>query len=141
MNKRQFKKLCKQAANVMVNVSECYKSQLFYSDSNDEFPEIGMKYKWERNTIKQNWRGKGEEPDMLPKRIAGFGCVSGYYEPEWEDCDALSTLIRAVIDSFTDWGTCDVDKWPDNHCPVILKKSRRHAIAYAKVNLIKTEVV
>jgi len=145
MNPRIFKKLCKQAAEVLVqsghakNLIKVQQSELC-----GDCPEITMSYKWER----KSYQGKKVPKSyginwyvMTLDGTIGFGETSGYYEPEWWDKDALSMLREAVIDSFTDWGTCDGNKWPDNHSPMILKKSCRHAIAYAKSNFIKAEVV
>ncbi|WP_158138700.1 hypothetical protein [Vibrio metschnikovii] len=143
MNPRIFKKLCKKSAEILersgfvkhlIKVQQC---ELY-----GECPEIAMTYKWER----KSYQGKKVPKSyginwyvMTLDGTIGFGETSGYYEPEWWDEDALSMLRKAVIDSFTDWGACDGGKWPDNNCPKILKRSSRHAVAYAEVNFIKSE--
>ncbi|HAS4952600.1 TPA: hypothetical protein I7D81_002188 [Vibrio cholerae] len=76
-------------------------------------------------------------PDSLPKGIAGFGCWDGYYEPEWYDEDALSKLMHYVRETFTDWGGCDGNQWPENNCPEELLRLPNKAIKYAELNLIK----
>ncbi|HDI3344828.1 TPA: hypothetical protein PMK43_002087 [Vibrio cholerae] len=140
MNGRQFKKLCKRAAAVMIKIQPQLESQLFFSSAGDEPPEITRYYHWDKNTLGQNWRQKtreAEEPDMLPSGIAGFGCVDGYYEPEWSDEDALSALMHYVRDTFTDWGGFDGNSWPENNCPEELLRLPSKAIKYAELNLIK----
>ncbi|EMZ1487768.1 hypothetical protein ABC295_000963 [Vibrio cholerae] len=140
MNGRQFKKLCKRAAEVMIKVEPKLKSQLILSEERGCEPEIGRIYKWDINTLRQNWRwkaGKDKTPDSLPKGIAGFGCWDGYYEPEWDDEDALSVLIGHVIDSFIDWGSCDGESLPKSNCPEELLRLPNKAIKYAELNLIK----
>ncbi|MBY8106419.1 hypothetical protein KW456_04735 [Vibrio fluvialis] len=144
MNPRIFKKLCKKSAEILERSG--YAKHLIkvqQSESDGDCPEITTSYKWER----KSYQGK-----KVPKKsygvnwhvmtldgTIGFGETSGYYEPEWWDKDALSMLREAVIDSFTDWGTCDGDSWPENNCPKILKRSPRHAVAYAAVSFIKSK--
>ncbi|HGE6046399.1 TPA: hypothetical protein ACGGS3_000613 [Vibrio cholerae] len=98
MNGRQFKKLCKRAAAVMIKVEPKLKSQLILSEERGCEPEIGQIYKWDINTLRQNWRwkaGKDKTPDSLPKGIAGFGCWDGYYEPAIEfACHAINNHVR-----------------------------------------------
>ncbi|EGR4104983.1 hypothetical protein DDO72_07320 [Vibrio cholerae] len=140
MNGRQFKKLCKRAASVMIKIQPQLESKLCFSETRGDEPEIGRIYKWDVNTLRQNWRWKGDReamPDSLPRGIAGFGCWDGYYEPEWDDGDALSELMHYVCDTFTDWGGCDWDSWPENNCPEELLRLPNKAIKYAELNLIK----
>ncbi|EGR2446753.1 TPA: hypothetical protein ACMDTO_000145 [Vibrio cholerae] len=140
MNGRQFKKLCKRAAAVMIKIQPQFESQLFFSEERGGEPEITRHYKWDVNTLRQNWRWKGDRdamPDSLPKGIAGFGCWDGYYEPEWDDEDALSTLMHYVCETFTDSGSFDGNSWPENNCPEKLLRLPNKAIKYAELNLIK----
>ncbi|HDZ9238723.1 TPA: hypothetical protein RUZ16_000310 [Vibrio cholerae] len=140
MNGRQFKKLCKRAASVMIKIQPHLESQLFFSSEGDEPPEVTHYYHWDKNTLDQNWRQKtrkAKEPDMLPSGIAGFGCVYGYYEPEWSDEDALSALMHYVFCTFMDWGGCDVNALIENNCPQELLRLPNKAIKYAELNLIK----
>ncbi|EOX1555473.1 hypothetical protein ACPD0L_000775 [Vibrio cholerae] len=140
MNGRQFKKLCKRAAEVMIKVEPKIKSTLVISEERGEPPEITRHYKWDMDTLRQNWRWKTRKepvPDVLPKGIAGFGGWDGYYEPEWYDEDALSALIGHVIDSFIDWESCDGESLPKSNCPKELLRLPNKAIKYAELNLIK----
>ncbi|WP_114774103.1 hypothetical protein [Vibrio cholerae] len=140
MNGRQFKKLCKRASSVMIKIQPQLKSQLCFSEERGDEPEITRHYKWDVNTLRQNWRWKGNRdamPDSLPKAIAGFGCWDGYYEPEWDDEDALSALMHYVRVTFTDWSDCDGNSWPKCHCPEELLRLPNKAIKYAELNLIK----
>ncbi|HFQ5056286.1 TPA: hypothetical protein ACGU7J_001668 [Vibrio vulnificus] len=58
MNGRQFKKLCKRAAAVMIKIQPHLESQLFFSEERGGEPEITQHYKWDVNTLRQNWRWK-----------------------------------------------------------------------------------
>lgn len=138
MNGRQFKKLCKRAAEVMIKAEPKLKVQLILSEDRGDSPEVGRIYKWDINTLRQNWRWKGSRdatPDSLPKGIAGFGCWDGYYEPEWDDEDALSALIGHVIDSFIDWGSCDGKSLPKSNCPEELLRLPNKAIKYMELKI------
>ncbi|EKF9299612.1 hypothetical protein O1B50_000105 [Vibrio cholerae] len=140
MNGRQFKKLCKRAAEVMIKIQPQLKSQLCFSETRGEEPEITRHYKWDVNTLRQNWRWKGDRdamPDSLPRGIAGFGCWDGYFEPDWSDEDALSELMHYVRATFTDWGGCDGNPESENNCPEELLRLPNKAIKYAELNLIK----
>lgn len=138
MNGRQFKKLCKKSAEVMIRLNHRYSNVLFFSECRDEYPEIARRYKWDRDTIKQNWRGKGIEPDFLPVGIAGFGCMDGYYEQEWSDNDALSELMLNLFDHFTRWSECENSVMPENSCPEKLRRLPGKAIKYTELNLINS---
>ncbi|HGS4635401.1 TPA: hypothetical protein ACMDPH_003447 [Vibrio cholerae] len=140
MNGRQFKKLCKRAAEVMIKVEPKIKSTLVISEERGEPPEITRHYKWDMDTLRQNWRWKTRKepvPDVLPRGIAGFGGWDGYYEPEWSDEDALSKLMNYVRETFTDWGSCDGISWPENNCPEELRRLPNKAIKYVERKLLK----
>lgn len=144
MNPRIFKKLCKQAAEVLEatgHVKNLIKVKQHPMDG--DCPEISAFYNWERKSYQGKKRTEYHRSWMVLTLdgTVGFGQTSGYYEPEWWDKDALSMLLEAVSNSFTDWGTCDGDNWPENNCPRILRKSCRHAIAYAKANFKQMEAV
>ncbi len=139
MNPRIFKKLTKKAAEVLEasgHVKNLIKVQQHIMEG--ECPEITYGYKWERKSYQGKVHGKSWNLLTLDGTV-GFGETAGYYEPEWWDKDALSMLREYVFDSFTDWGTCDGESWPENHCPKLLKKSSRHALAYAKKHFITSE--
>lgn len=139
MNGRQFKKLCKRAAEVMIKLEPKIKSTLVISEERGEPPEITRHYKWDIDTLRQNWRWKTRKepvPDVLPRGIAGFGGWDGYYEPEWSDEDALSHLIHYVDWTFTDWKRCDGISWPENNCPEELRRLPNKAIKYLERKLL-----
>lgn len=140
MNPRIFKKLSKKSADILER-SGCVKHliKVQQHELDGDCPEITMPYKWERKSYQGKMYGKSWLLLTLDGTV-GFGATSGYYEPEWWDKDALSMLRGEVIESFTDWSTCDGDKWPENNCPKILRRSSRHAVAYAEANFIKSEV-
>ena len=70
--------------------------------------------------------------DQLPGTV-GYGAMSGYYEPEWDDNCCWSMLKDHVFECFTDWGSCtETSGWPDNHCPRKLKRNPAEILKYAR---------
>ncbi|EJX7572448.1 hypothetical protein OEK23_003579 [Vibrio cholerae] len=140
MNGRQFKKLCKRAAEVMIKIEPKIKSTLVISEERGEPPEITRHYKWDMDTLRQNWRWKTRKepvPDVLPSGIAGFGGWDGYYEPEWYDEDALSFLMNYVIAEFYNWEGSEIGGFINNECPQHLTRFPNKAIKYLERKLLK----
>lgn len=132
MNPRIFKKLTKAASIEIDRLGLQYVGERFESSNDHEnYPEVKRIYNWEKKSL-ERWCGKVTEYPKILQGTVGYGATTGYYEPEWDDSDALSCLFDYVIESFTDWGSCDEDNLPDNYCPAIFKKSARHLINYAK---------
>jgi len=139
MNPRIFKKLTQRAAKALEAknyVRHLEKIQQHPLDG--DAPEVKGCYRWERKSY-------GGKPILESLRTwnlqlldgtVGFGATSGYYEPEWDDSDALSILLEHVFESFTDWGTFDYSKMnmPENNCPKQLRRSCVAAIKYFEQN-------
>lgn len=63
----------------------------------------------------------------------GYGCVSGYDEPEWDDDCCWSILAGYVFESFTDWENYNgEDGGPKNHCPHKLKRNTAAILKYSR---------
>ena len=129
MNSRIFKKLTKAASIEIDRLNIRDSKDRFEVDYENPDVDISKSYKWEKKSLQRNSRF----PIILGGTI-GYGAMFGYYEPEWEENDALSLLFSYVFDSFTELESFDYESggWPENNCPLILKKSARHLINYAK---------
>lgn len=133
MNPRIFKKFTKAAAveierlgfNRLQERVEAVKNKI-------DPPEVTLQYKWERKSLERLPNGLFGSPLLLSGTI-GYGGVSGYYEPEWNDEDALSSLTKHVFDTFTDWTIItDGPELPPNNTPKRLVSSPRHLLAHVR---------
>lgn len=125
MNPRVFKKLTKKAA--------CFVEQL------DDFKHltkivVGVdcieSTEQSRYWICKKYRDKFGDCAQLNGTV-GFGSVSGYYEPEWSDNDALSLLYQWYIEQHVDY-----EKYPEYVTSLSKKEhSWKHAFAYAKAQI------
>ncbi|NAZ55468.1 hypothetical protein GL177_19335 [Vibrio toranzoniae] len=141
MNPRIFKKLTQRAAKALEAknyVQHLEKIQQHPMDG--DAPEIKRSYRWERKSYiggkpPKAYYGCGWCVKTMNGTV-GFGATSGYYEPEWDDSDALSILIDHVFESFTDWGSFEHPRMgmPENHCPKKLIKNPALAIKYFEQN-------
>lgn len=132
MNSRIFKKLTKAASIEIDRLGlQCFGERFESNYDDEDSPEIKRIYNWEKKSL-DRWRGKVTDSPKILQGTVGYGTMTGYYEPEWDDCDALSCLFDHVFELFTDWGNCDGGNYPENYCPAILKTSARHLINYAK---------
>jgi hypothetical protein len=96
--RRLFKKLCKRAHALMIRIEPQMAAEAFRS-TKDEPPAMWLGYS--AAALPGTW---------------GFGRVSGYYEPEWDDESAWDALKEALywhlveISEATDY----VPRWPAN---------------------------
>ena len=129
MNSRIFKKLTKAASIEIDRLNIRDSKDRFEVDYENPDVDISKSYKWEKKSLQRNSRF----PIILGGTI-GYGAMFGYYDPEWEENDALSILFNFAFGSFTEWKYFDHDSqnWPENNCPKKLKTSARHLINYAK---------
>ncbi|MGR5294780.1 hypothetical protein ACPV5U_08740 [Vibrio mediterranei] len=127
MNPRIFKKLTQRAAKALKAKNHVQYLEEVVQTEEDSGPEIKCGFKWE---LKSYYRKARELKYWSAWNVrtlngtTGFGATSGYYEPEWDDNDALSMVMDAVFESFTDWENYDgdINKWPENHRPKKLRK-------------------
>jgi hypothetical protein len=89
MNGRQFKKLCKKAHALVIQIDP--------RADQDTYRAIGDESWWH---------------SQIKKGTMGFGAMSGYYEPEWDDYSAWSTLINLVFWNYCDMYQRDQHDWP-----------------------------
>lgn len=138
MNQRQFKKLCKQAAEIIdANQPSMAKIRFASNDMEPEPPEITCAYNWERKCL-HGYKGRiVKEPELFPTGIVGYGETTGYYEPEWSDKSALCILIDMVSEEFTDWSETNEDGWPECKMSEKMKRSPRKLIQFAKNHKFK----
>lgn len=125
MNLRTLKKLCKRAAPLLPLLGdgrEQFPAELL---QNYHHAFIGDRKHWERSSVRADFRPRGgwsgragksivhttragrtvliEPPTHPRKGTIMVGCVSGYYEPEWDEQCAWSALEDQVRTHFTDW--------------------------------------
>lgn len=133
MNPRIFKKLTKKAALIIDQLGCCSTHQKVTVGEHD-FESVETSVKADLKHRDRWWKDKqrGRRHFRQLNGTVGYGCVSGYYEPEWEDSCAWSILHNHVIDSFTDWKNFDGDGWPENHCPRRIKSSPAGIFRHAK---------
>lgn len=94
MNPRQFKKLCAKSYAIVVRKRPLLPK---YEFRLEEREPAGDYCSWHRNGC--------------PKGTLGFGHTSGYYEPEWSDKSAYSTL-KEIVDAEFSVLDEDADGWP-----------------------------
>lgn len=113
MNGRQFKKLCKKAHALVIQINP--------QADQDTFRAIGDESWWH---------------SQIKKGTMGFGATSGYYQPEWDDYSAWSTLTDLVF-----WNYCYMYHRDKHNHPTWPKgmKPHRHQdyIALAKRMIAK----
>lgn len=113
MNPRILKKLTKRADPY---ITEAYPHLTRVVVDINDHESVETHQRVERKYF-ERWRGKFNEYGYFTqlKGTIGFGCMSGYYEPEWVDTDAYSLLKEFVLDYFTDWKSFDPDEggWPE----------------------------
>src|SRR5690606_19452243 len=95
MNKRILKKLCKRAAPLLLLLRD-RREQFRCSD--DYWPESWQMRRMDRKSY-ERWGGKvNEHRYYIPLRnTIAVGCMSGYEEPEWDDCPAWEALKDHVF--------------------------------------------
>lgn len=92
--RRLFKKLCKRAHALIVRWEPHSSHQTVRHRAGD----------W------SDWIGRGVDP--LPGTL-GFGRMSGYYEPEWEDESAYSALCALLFWHFVEIDSQgEMQPWP-----------------------------
>lgn len=104
--RRLFKKLCKRAHSLLVRW-----------DPHCE----GQTMRHTREDWASDWLGSNSQDrfgrDILPlKGTLGFGRMSGYYEPEWDDESAYSALRASVFWHFIEHDADGEASWPE-HAP------------------------
>lgn len=130
MNPRILKKLTRKAEPIIValgltqHLERCVSGP--YGDI-ETCCKVDRKHRWRsRNGTFSHYF------DQLHGTV-GYGCVSGYYEPEWDDNCCWSMLKDYVFESFTDWGSCtESTGWPDDNCPRKLKRNTAAILKYAR---------
>lgn len=130
MNPRILKKLTKKAEPIIVALGLTRGLTRVVSDANGD---VETCCKVDRKHRMRYPSGRiSDYFDMLPGTI-GYGGMSGYYEPEWDDKCCWSILKDHVFESFTDWGSCtEATGWPENNCPRKLKRNTAEILKYAR---------
>lgn len=113
MNPRILKKLSKKAAPLVARLTQLERFETCSGEDIDCNQRMDRKH-WERFRGRVNDRGYF----IAKKNTVGFGCMSGYEEPEWEELDAYSHLKNLVAVHFTDWGQCDGESYPQCSVPL-----------------------
>ena len=139
MNPRIFKKLTKKAAVIIDKLGCCNNLHKVVVDVHDvesveTYVKVDLKHR-------DRWFNDKQYGRLHFTQLSGtvcYGCVSGYYEREWEDSCAWSILRSYVIDSFTDWKNFRGDGWPDNNCPKKVKANPSGILKAARLLLLKT---
>lgn len=125
MNLRTLKKLCKRAAPLLPLLGDDREQFPAEPDVNYHQAFIGDRKHWERSGVRadvkphSSWSGRAgrpivhvtrkgrtvliEPPTHPRKGTIMVGCVSGYYEPEWDEQCAWSALKNHVRTYYTDW--------------------------------------
>ena len=107
MNPRILKKLSKRADELIQKLDCTSAERVFYGD---EFDPCLRSSKMDKRYV-EHWQGKPNDQGYFRVLLntIGYGEVSGYYEPEWEDSPAYDLLRGFVIDANTDWDNFDCD--------------------------------
>ena len=129
MNPRILKKLCKRADHYVGKLADHLERRILdHEDTIEPLPRMEKKY-FER------WNGKPNQHGyFIPlKNTIEYGCVYGYYEPEWEGADAYSHLKELVINHFTDWRAWNGGRHPK---PTIRIKTPSDVFAHADALLV-----
>lgn len=126
MNLRILKKLSKRAAPLLPLLDDRRKQFPAEKGGNYHKVFIGDRKHWERSPCHPTFEGRNEwttkrgadivfvtragrhvvmRPPAHPRKgTVMVGCVSGYYEPEWDEESAWAALENLVYGHFTDWG-------------------------------------
>ena len=134
MNPRIFKKLTKKAAVIIDQLGCCNNLHKVVVDVHDvESVETYVKadLKHRDRWFKDKQYGRRQFTQL--SGTVGYGCVSGYYEQEWEDSCAWSILRNHIIESFTDWKNFHGDGWPKNYCPKRVKANPAGIFSHARI--------
>lgn len=122
MNPRIFKKLTKRAALLVEQLNDFnHLTKIVVGQNCVESTEMGS------NWICRKYRDKFGYAQQLDGTV-GFGAVSGYYEPEWDDTDALSILYEWYIEIHADYSEYPkyVSSLSDS------EHTWKHALSYAE---------
>lgn len=122
MKPRLLKKLSKKAEPIIIN--------------------LGLVKGQSRVVVTDGW--EGVESNFIHdynvkqcKGTVGYGAMSGYYEPEWEDSDCYSILFSYVMDHFFDWGKCDGTNYPECEWPSNVPRNPHYIFRVAKFLAVK----
>lgn len=135
MNLRTLKKLCKRAAPLLPLLGDDREQFPAEPWRNYHHAFVGDRKHWDRSSVRADfkphsrWSGRAgrsivhvtregrtvliEPPTHPRKGTIMVGCVSGYYEPEWDEQCAWSALEDQVRTYFTDWN--EEDPRPTRH--------------------------
>ena len=107
MNPRILKKLSKRADPIVSQLTN--KTRFVTSEKNGMSGPESMQCVEKK--YHERWRGKLNEHGyfIVLDGTVGYGEMSGYYEPEWEDIDAYSLLQKMVRNHFTSWENFNPD--------------------------------
>ena len=142
MNPRIFKKLTKKAALLIDKLGCCkHKHKVVVGVHDAESIETHVKadLKHRDRWYKDKQYGRCHFTQL--SGTVGYGCVSGYYEQEWEDSCAWSILRNHVVDSFTDWKDFKGEGFPDNNCPKKVKANPAGIFRHAKSLLDNKQII
>lgn len=122
MNQRIFKKLTKKASH-LIDQLEDFNHLTKVMVGVNGFESVEQSSYWICKKYMDNF-GCFTQLDGT----VGYGCVSGYYEPEWSDADALSELYDWYI-----YHHADYRAYPEYATSLSRKEhSWKHAFKYAK---------
>lgn len=136
MNPRILKKLTKKSAVIIEQLGLCRnKSKVIVGVNDVESVETYVKVdlKHQDRWYKGNRHARRCFAQLTG--TVGYGRVSGYSEPEWEDSCAWSILRDYVIDGFNDWENFDGESDLDNNCPRKVRSNPSGIFRHAKTLL------
>lgn len=133
MNPRILKKLTRKAEPIIIALGLTKGFHRVCVGVNDN-ENVGDRFKCDRKHW-ERWGGKINEYGYVTQLsgTVGYGCMSGYYEPEWDDENCWYILKSYVFDSFTDWKSYHGENdGPKNHCPHKLKRNTAAILKFGR---------
>jgi len=133
MNPRILKKLTKKSEPIIIALGLTKNRHRVLVGKHDA-ESVGGIFKCDRKHW-ERWGGKPNKYGYATQLsgTVGYGYMSGYEEPEWEDDNCWSILTDHVFESFTDWGSCtEATGWPEDYCPRKLKRNTAAILNYGR---------